>query len=143
MGLYLRNSLQWHLSVLIRTSLGNKIKTVIVTYYLAMWKWLTIIHTPTYCVTVLAGKPYWNSRLSTVVHFAVTSLKLPSIVQTLFSFFTKETSLMWRSIILSLPLELVSPFFNYCLKNLNVHFDCWNLNLMNFLSKNHVIFHKL
>ena len=61
-------------------------------------------------VTVLLGKSYWGGRLSTVVLFVLTSLaQLIFILKILFSFFTKQATLVRRSTVLCLPPQLVFP----------------------------------
>jgi hypothetical protein len=54
------------------------------------------------------GKSYWGGRLSTVDLLVLTSLcQLVFILKILFSFFTKQATLMRSSTVLSLPLSLV------------------------------------
>jgi hypothetical protein len=57
-----------------------------------------------------AGKTYCGGRLSTVDLLVLTSLDLlVFILKILFSFFTKQATLMTRSTVLSLPPQLVFP----------------------------------
>ncbi len=59
------------------------------------------IHTP--------GKPYWKGRLNTVKLVVLTSLdQMLLVLEFLFTFFTKQATIM-RSIVLSLPIQLVFP----------------------------------
>ncbi len=52
------------------------------------------------------GKPYWRRRISTVDLLVLTSLdQLLFILKILFTFFTKQPTLMGRSTVLSLPLQ--------------------------------------
>jgi len=56
------------------------------------------------------GKPYRRGRLSTVNLLVLTSLdQLIFKLKILFTFFTKQATLMRRSTVLSLPLQLVFP----------------------------------
>ncbi len=43
----------------------------------------------------------------------ISSNQLPFIFKILFTLFTKQASLMWRSSVLSLPLQLVFPGVTY------------------------------
>ncbi len=58
-----------------------------------------------------AGKAYWRGRLSTVDLLVLTSLdQLLFILKILFTYVTKQAAtLMRRSTVLSLPLQLVFP----------------------------------
>jgi len=56
------------------------------------------------------GKSYRGGRFSTVDLLVLTSFEqLIFIVKILFSFFTKQATLMKRSTVLSLPPQLVFP----------------------------------
>jgi len=56
----------------------------------------------------LSGKSYRVERLSTIDLLVLTSFdQLLLIMQTLFTFFTAQVTLMMRSTVLSLPLQLV------------------------------------
>ncbi len=56
------------------------------------------------------GKPHWRGWLSTVDHLVATSLdQLLLILQTLFTFFTKQVNSIRRPTVLNLPLQLVFP----------------------------------
>jgi len=57
-----------------------------------------------------SGKSYWRERLSTVDLLVLTSLDLLVFkLKIIFSFFTKQATLMRRSTVLSLPPQLVFP----------------------------------
>jgi hypothetical protein len=57
---------------------------------------------------VKPGNPYWRGRLSTVDLLALTSLdQLLFIMQTLCTFLQNKATLMRRSTVPSLPLQLV------------------------------------
>jgi hypothetical protein len=54
------------------------------------------------------GKYYWRGSLSTVDLLVQTSLdQVLSILKILFSYITKEATLVRKSIVLSLPFQLV------------------------------------
>ncbi len=58
----------------------------------------------------LSREPYWRGQQSTVDLLVLTSLVQQFlIVQTLFTFLTKQATLMRRSTVLSLPFQLVFP----------------------------------
>jgi len=71
--------------------------------------------------SINAGKYYWSGRLSTVDLLIQTSLdQLLFILKILFTFFTKQSTLMRRSTVLSLPPQVKFPgkwrhwhYFNY------------------------------
>ncbi len=56
-----------------------------------------------------AGNPYWTGRLSTVDLLLRSLDQLLFKLKILFTFHTKLGALLWRSIVLSLPLQLVFP----------------------------------
>ncbi len=59
-------------------------------------------------VHISAGKPYWRGRLSTVDLLVLNSLYQLSLYWKYYlPFFTKQATLMRRSTVLSLPLQLV------------------------------------
>jgi hypothetical protein len=62
------------------------------------------------------GNPYWRGWLSTVDLLVPTNFdQLLMIFQTTFTFYKKQDTLMRRSIVLSLPLQLVFPATSCCL----------------------------
>jgi hypothetical protein len=67
-----------------------------------------IIQATDVSVIVDSGKSYWGERLSTLYLLVLTSLyQLVLILKILFSFFTKQATLMRRSTILNLPPQFV------------------------------------
>jgi hypothetical protein len=85
---------------------------------LLVWSILQIHNPCCYCCCILqlqtvllwTGKSYWGGRLSTVDLLVQTSLDSNLYkLKILFTFFTKQATLMRRSTVLSLPPQLVSP----------------------------------
>jgi hypothetical protein len=73
------------------------------------------------------GKSYCGMRLSTVDLLVLTRLdQLVFKLKILFSFFTKQAALMWRSTVLSLPPQLVFPAQGIWL----LLKDCFNLLML-------------
>ncbi len=67
-------------------------------------------------------KPYWKGRFSAVGLLVLTSFdQLHFVLKILFTVFTKQTTLMGRSTVLSLPLQLVFPAVTCCLCQ-TIHF---------------------
>ncbi len=98
---------------IIKTLLGNPLSGIRLWLYL----YAEICYiVPNQALKVLAGKPYWRGRISTVDLLVLTSLdQLLFILKLYFSFNTKQPILMRRSIVLSHPLQLGFPGFSVCI----------------------------
>ncbi len=64
---------------------------------------------------VQAGKPYWMERLSIMDLLILTSLDLQLFkIENIIYYWTKDGTLMWRSIVLSFSFQWVIPWFKRC-----------------------------
>ena len=79
------------------------------------------------------GKSYWGGRLSTVDLLVLTSLcQLVFILKILFSFFTKQATLMRSSTVLSLPPQFSIPWVRDTERPPFFSTRCWERNLKSF-----------
>ncbi len=103
--------------IVLVTASVNKYKSdcqVIQTNYIfhkLVWKATMGVESST---KVIPGMSYWKGRLSTVDLLVSTCLnQLLFTLKILFSLFKKQANLIWRSIVLSLPPQLVFPGYSF------------------------------
>jgi hypothetical protein len=92
---------------------------------------------PTKLAKEKAGNSYWRGRLSTVGLHVLTSLdQLIFTMKILCTFWAKQATLMRRSTVPSLPVQLVFPGESFILKSLatacflQCHFKCRHFRLL-------------